>query len=193
MLALSGGHTWVDGSAAITSAVWGPADTLVITLSDTTSDPTVAVGDTITLDGATIDDALANNSSTAASPAITGTFSSDTTAPTITARDTVDLDGDGWIDALHISFDEPIDDTSVIAANFDVAGVAGEAFSSTTNGDTADDADIYITFDENGFGTSGTPDVAYTEDTLSDLSGNTLASVAAASGFEGAVGEGDVC
>ena len=63
-------------------------------------------------------------------------------APVITARETVDLDADGFIDAIHVSFDRAILDASVTAGDFDVGGVTGEAFSSTTAGDTADDADI---------------------------------------------------
>jgi len=60
-LALSNGHSWLDGSGNIGSAVWSTSlggytnDTLTITLSTGTSVPTVAVGDTITL-GTTIKD-----------------------------------------------------------------------------------------------------------------------------------------
>ncbi len=58
---LSGGHTWLDGFSNIGSAVWnGPGDRLIITLSTTSGLPTVAVGDTITPDGATVTDALGN-------------------------------------------------------------------------------------------------------------------------------------
>ena len=56
----------------------------------------------------------------------------DNTAPTILSKETADLDGDGTIDAVHITFDEAIDDSTVIANDWDVAGVTGEAFSSTT-------------------------------------------------------------
>ncbi len=76
VLALSDSHTWKDGSGAIGSAVWSTVtktnDTLTITLSTATSDPTVAVGDTITLDGSTITDGTTASSD---SYAITGTFS----------------------------------------------------------------------------------------------------------------------
>ena len=73
VLALSGGHSWLDGAGVITSVTWSSADVLVVTLSDTTSDPTVAVGDTITLDGVTIIDGT-NNSSTVAFSEIAGTI-----------------------------------------------------------------------------------------------------------------------
>jgi len=104
------------------------------------------------------------------------TFASDITPPTITGRETADLNADGSIDAVHISFDEPIDDTSVTATDFDVAGVAGEAFVFDTNGDTADDADIYITFTDGTLDTAQTPNLTYTLGTLTDLAGNPLAS-----------------
>jgi len=55
VLALSGGHSWKDGSGAIGSAIWSTNtymnDTLTITLSTDTSAPTVALLDTLTLDG----------------------------------------------------------------------------------------------------------------------------------------------
>ncbi len=98
----------------------------------------------------------------------------DTTPPTITGRQTCDLDGDGYIDAVHIGFNESIKDSTVIATDFDVAGVAGEAFSSTTNGDTENDADIYITFDDGVLLSDNTPMLTYTKGTLEDLAGNLM-------------------
>ena len=72
---------------------------------------------------------LADNAAATTSLTITNT---DVTAPSITGRITADLDGDGYIDAVQITFDEPILDTSVTATDFDIGGIAGEAFSSTT-------------------------------------------------------------
>jgi len=58
---LSGGHTWLDGFGEIGDAVWnGPGNQLLITLSTTAGQPTVAVGDIITPDGVTVTDALGN-------------------------------------------------------------------------------------------------------------------------------------
>ena len=111
----------------------------------------------------------------APSAAITGTFSDDTTAPTITGRDTVDLDGDGYLDALHLTFSEPVLDSTVTAGDFDVQTVTGESFVSTTGGDTADDSDIYITFTAGTtFATDQTPTITYTAGTLTDFAGNFL-------------------
>ena len=78
-------------------------------------------------------------------------------APVVLTRETADLDGDGFIDAIHVTFNEAISDATVTADDWDVAGVTGEAFSSTTNGDTADDADIYITFADGVLDTAATP------------------------------------
>ena len=99
----------------------------------------------------------------------------DVTPPTILSKETADLDSDGSIDAIHITFSEAIDDSTVTIGDWDVAGVTGEAFSATTNGDTADDADIYITFNDGVLDTGATPGVTYTPGTLADLSGNLLA------------------
>jgi hypothetical protein len=96
--------------------------------------------------------------------------------PTITARETQDLDADGKIDALKITFDDEIKDSTVTAANFDVAGYAGEAFSSTTNSDVADNNVIYITFTEGGASDSdAVPNLTYTAGTATDLADNALA------------------
>ena len=144
-------------------------------MSEATSDPTVAIGDTITTDGTTITDG-SNGSPTNAFSSIGGTFTDDVTPPTIASRETVDLNGNGFIDALHITFDEPILDTSVTATDFDVAGVTGEAFSSTTAGDTADDDDIYITFADDVLDSGATPTLTYAAGTLTDLASNAMVS-----------------
>ncbi|MCG8569899.1 MAG: hypothetical protein MJB14_07140, partial [Spirochaetes bacterium] len=100
----------------------------------------------------------------------------DVNPPTIVSRQTVDLDVDGQIDAIHITFSKNIDDTTVTAGDFDVSVYIGEAFSSTTNGYTANDNDIYITFTESGSSdTAATPTLQYTAGTLTDLTGNALA------------------
>jgi hypothetical protein len=99
----------------------------------------------------------------------------DNNPPVIVARDTQDLDGDGFIDAVRVLFSKNIDDTTVVATEFDVAGIGGEAFSSTTAGDIVDDNDIYVTFTDGSLATDATPTVTYTAGTLTDLSGNPLA------------------
>ena len=74
---------------------------------------------------------------------------------------------------------EQVHDLAVRVAHdlhFDVAGIAGEAFSSTTAGDTADDADIYLSFTDGSLDTAQVPTVQYTAGTLADASANLLAS-----------------
>jgi len=101
----------------------------------------------------------------------------DVTPPSIVSRQTADLDGDGLIDAVHVSFSEPVSDAAVTAASFDVEGatLTGEAFSSTTRG-TADDADIYITFTGNAsYTTASLPSLTVTAGGVRDLSANSIA------------------
>jgi len=104
------------------------------------------------------------------------TLFSDVMGPVVLSKETADLNGDGFIDAIHVTFSEAIQDSTVSAGDWDVAGVTVDAFVSTTNGDTADDADIYITFADGVLDTGATPDMTYTQGTLADGSGNLLAS-----------------
>ncbi|MBI3583168.1 MAG: DUF2341 domain-containing protein [Nitrospinae bacterium] len=75
-LTLSNTHSWKDGSLAIGSAVWSTRvyenDTLTITLSATTSAPTVAPQDTISIGGA--GEINAKYRAAAWNPKISGTF-----------------------------------------------------------------------------------------------------------------------
>ena len=90
-------------------------------------------------------------------------------APVVLSEETADLDGDGFIDAIHVTFSEAIDDSTVLAGDWDVAGVTGESFVFNTNGDTADDSDIYITFADAVLDTGATPDVTYNQNATADL------------------------
>ena len=129
----------------------------------------------------TLTDDAGNVSSTGASSG--SAFTIDANRPTITSIETVDLNADGDLDALHITFTENVDDTFIEDDDFAVTGgVTVAAFSSTTNSDTADDNDIYITFTEGVLNSGATPDLTYTQDAatdLTDLAGNTMDNVAA--------------
>jgi hypothetical protein len=105
-----------------------------------------------------------------------GVVATDKAAAVVLSKETADLNGDGFIDAIQVKFSEAILDSTVSAGDWDVAGVTVDPFVSTTNGDTADDADIYITFTDGVLDTGATPDATYTQGTLADLSGNLLAS-----------------
>jgi hypothetical protein len=100
----------------------------------------------------------------------------DKAAPVVLSRQTADLDNDGFIDAIHLTLSEAIQDSTINAADWDVAGVTGEAFSSTTNGDTADDADFYITFADGVLDTGATPLTTYVQNATADAAGNLLGS-----------------
>ncbi len=107
----------------------------------------------------------------------------DSLPPNITARETADCDSDGYIDAIHIIFDEFILDTTVNSANFTISGVGAlNAFSSSPLPcvDTANDEDIYLTFTDGVKNTAFAPAVRYVTSGLTDLSGNPLATEGAA-------------
>jgi hypothetical protein len=104
----------------------------------------------------------------------------DKAAPVLLSNDTADLDGDGFIDALHLTFSEAVSDASIEVSDFTVSapGVTGLAFSATAGGDTADDADIYLTFDDDVHDTGITPSLAYAASggtDVEDLAANLLA------------------
>ncbi|RKZ26800.1 hypothetical protein DRQ20_02085 [bacterium] len=61
ILPLSNGHSWLDGFGALGTCYWNPDGTqLLINLTTNLSPPTIAVGDTITPDSASIVDAYGN-------------------------------------------------------------------------------------------------------------------------------------
>jgi hypothetical protein len=73
VLALNNSHSWKDGSGAIGSANWSNGGTmLTITLSATTSAPTIAAGDAITIGGSVVKDSTSTNNATG-SATISGT------------------------------------------------------------------------------------------------------------------------
>ena len=168
-MTLSGGHTWRDGAAAITSAVWnGSGDVLTVTLSDTGSDPTVAVGDTIILDGTTITDGT-NGSVTAASASMAGTFSADTTAPSLASVTTADTDGDGYIDRLNATFDENVDESTIVPARYSVS--LGSVASVVDDG-TSQNAVIWVNLSDGVLTTDVTPQLTIAAGGIKDLPGN---------------------
>jgi hypothetical protein len=178
VLALSGGHSWLDGAAAIGSAVWSTPSVLVITLSDTTSDPSVAVGDTITLDGATITDGT-NGSAVVASPAISGSF----TPPDLSALSTSDTDGDGSIDRLVAAFTEPVDETTIAAGNFstDIGSI-----SSVVDDGVALDAVIWVNLTDGVLATDAVPQLTIAAGGIEGVAGNPNALITAFGSTDGA-------
>ena len=94
----------------------------------------------------------------------------------IVMPETCDLDGDGYLDAVKITFSSAVDDGTVNAGDFDIAGVDGESFSPSTGGDIADDEVIYLTFTDEVLGSGETPDLSYTQGTLQDTEDHLLLS-----------------
>ncbi len=183
------GNLTVTGSGAVSNTVSYPNPDNKTLLIDVTTN--FANGDTLDIDGLEFQTFNYESSGSlelsfdggSGYPSIDDKVYSivDSNPPTITARETADLDGDGFIDAVRIIFSKNIDDSTVTASNFDVDVVAGETFSSTTNSDTADDNDIYITFADGVLATDAVPNVSYTAGTLTDLSGNPLGNSSVAS------------
>lgn len=121
----------------------------------------------------------------------------DTTAPTFSARRTQDLDGDGQIDAVQITMQEAVLDSSIARANFSIGGgyslaaftgtIGTIAFSGgVATGSTVDDAIYYLAVTESGsVDTGATPTIAYSPGTLADRAGNLAASAAATATTDG--------
>ncbi len=177
-VALTGSAT---GDATVVVGNAGDADdsTYTVTVTGVGGDGTVGLD--IDTGNVNITDAAGNALINA--PVTDEVYNVDNTGPEVSAIETADLDGDGFIDALHITFDEAILDSSVVGNDWDIAGVTGESFSSTTNGDTANDSDIYITFTDGVLDTGATPAVTYTQDDptdadITDIFGNALENIA---------------
>lgn len=80
MLTLNNGHSWLDGAAVLGATSWNAAGTiLTITLTAGTSLPTVAIGDTVTVQGSVIQDSLGNAAT--GSQVISGNFGTTATPP----------------------------------------------------------------------------------------------------------------
>ena len=76
LLSLNNGHSWLDGDGELGDVDWNSdGDELTITLSDGTSLPTVAVADTVTIDGDDIEDEDGNPFT--GSVVIEGSFTAD--------------------------------------------------------------------------------------------------------------------
>lgn len=120
-LTLSSGHTYLDGLGIFASQNWNAAGTqFTVVLSGNVNLPTVAVGDTVTMAGSLIKDAVGNAATGAV--AITGTFgvASDTTGPTLTsavAADTGAAPGLNAGDTIVFTFNEATTKPVISAAN----------------------------------------------------------------------------
>jgi len=80
----------------------------------------------------------------------------DTMGPSITSAVTQDLNANGLIDAIKVTFSENVKDSSMNLSAWSITSIPSKNFSSTTNGDVADDKVVYITFAENSSRHTGT-------------------------------------
>jgi hypothetical protein len=98
----------------------------------------------------------------------------------IVSAETQDLDKNGRLDAVKLTFNRNISDSTVNANSFDIAGYSFETFNAGTAGDAANNNVIYITFPEAAAADTGaTPTITYTQGTLADTNGVKLASTGA--------------
>jgi hypothetical protein len=162
--------------------VWnGAGNILTVTLSTASGVPSVATGDTITLDGATITDGT-NGSATAASPAISGTFTS-VVPPTLTALSTADTDSDGFIDRLIATFDRGMDETTIVPAKFSTS--RGGIISVTDDG-VAADAVIWVNLADGVLNTGFKPKLSIAAGGIEDVSAMANGPITAYSSADGA-------
>ena len=183
VLALNNTHTWLDGGGNIGSVLWnGPGNILTVTLSVGGGAPTVAVGDTITLNGTTITDGT-NNSTTVAFSSITGTFSSDTTPPSISTITTADTNGNGFIDRLIVTFSENVASGTIVPGNFSVS--AGTIASVADDG-APNNAIIWVNINDGVLDTAQIPTLTISPNGIRDLPGNGNNNIAAFASTDGA-------
>ncbi|MCX6737022.1 MAG: Ig-like domain-containing protein, partial [Candidatus Parcubacteria bacterium] len=123
--------------------------------------------------------------------AVTNLFEIDNTEPTISLRETQDLDANGKIDAIKVTLNEEILDSTITIANFatshaelidtDYTGtIGGIDFTNGIATVTANDAVFYLKLNEHAASDTETlPTITYTKGTLTDLADNFLATTGA--------------
>ncbi|MFA6252541.1 MAG: fibronectin type III domain-containing protein [Candidatus Paceibacterota bacterium] len=204
---LEGGLTFANGAVDGTNLGGGGANTVTqvtttiagdtyrVTRVDTDSTNPITPGtDTVQVTlGTNIKDATGNIANTV--PAAVTVAVADIAPPTFTSRETQDLDVNGKIDAIKITMNENIVDSTITIANFTTDHVGGvdATYNDTiggivfvngvATGATADDAIFYVKIGEADlatFDTDATPTLTYTAGTLADSSNNLTVTDAAA-------------
>jgi hypothetical protein len=176
-----------------------PADTTVVywvtlrTDSSVTDNAQVRLG----LNSVTYSTAGQKTDLAMSAPAADSYYTIDTSAPTVSSRITQDLDADGSIDAIKVTMNENILNSTLTAGNFAVAGYTVASINGDTSqaGDDANDEIFYLiltetgtctTSDVSGCDTDATPNVTYTAGTLTDHAGTALASTGAVAATDSA-------
>ncbi|MFA5080524.1 MAG: Ig-like domain-containing protein [Candidatus Paceibacterota bacterium] len=167
----------------VTTSITG--DTYRVTHVDTDSTNPITPGtDTVQVTlGTNIKDTTGNIANTV--PAAVTVAVADIAPPTFTSRETQDLDADGKIDAIKITMNEAIIDSTITIANFTTSHaelidatytdtIGGIVFvNGVATGATPDDTIFYIKLGEHATGdTDATPTLTYTAGTLTDASNN---------------------
>jgi len=166
-------HTWGD---SLISANWLAASVLKIVLKtgDGGPEPNLEVGvsNITTRDTTTpaIQDALGNKSTGFA--LLDGNFGvggGDISPPVIGSRETQDQNLDGFIDAIKLTFTEPILDSSMTASiAAGLWGVSGATGLNFDTGVTSSDTIVFIKFTDGVLDTAQTPNVSYNKGTAPD-------------------------
>lgn len=123
IFALNNGHSWRDGVNSIGGSSWNQEGTaLTLTLSSGNSLPSISVGDSVTVAGTVIKDAMGNNASGSAS--VSGSFSPANTAgpilqSVVAFNKTNGTDAKEAGDIVKLTFNEPTNRAAIHAGNID--------------------------------------------------------------------------
>lgn len=125
------------------------------------------------------EDTIGNPSNSVAS----AEFNIDSLPPTITALTTMDTDVDGQIDAIQVTMNESIKDSSITLANFSFSSGIGTPTGWIT-GISSNDETFILNFTNTGT-TASTPTLNYTAGSLVDRADNQLANVTGRASIDG--------
>lgn len=125
-------------------------------------------------------DAIGNISNSVASQ----TISIDATPPEIYSVETMDMSADGQIDALKVTMNEAINDSTIVLGDFTVSSVGIPT--SWETGNSANDTVFILKFSNTGT-TATTPTLSYTKGGLTDSAGKFLETVSDIASIDRAV------
>lgn len=118
-LGLSSSHSLLDGLGLVLNEAWNTEGTiLTVTLSSNISIPTVEVGDTVTIQGALITDAVGNSAT--GSQTITGSFITDVAGPVLSGAQAKNTGGTSAVetgDTVELAFNEATNKPAITKDN----------------------------------------------------------------------------
>ena len=148
----------VDGNGSDRAAAVSPS--IAFVLGDFNADKVAAAATQIY-------DAVGNAADGAREVTVTNV---DGTPPGISTLETRDTNGSGYIDRLVVTFNDEVDDTSIVSGNFSVSG--GVSVSAVTDDGTSGDAVIVVDFTDGVLLSDSTPDVTIAANGIKDINGN---------------------